>query len=40
MKIYHIKILMSLTDEVNKKNNPTSLSDLSLGKPETIFIKK
>ena len=42
MKIYHIMILMLLTELENKKQTrpPTLLLDLSLEEPETIFIKK
>ena len=42
MKIYHMMILVLLTDWVNQKQTkpPTLLLDLSLEEPETIFIKK
>ena len=42
MNIYHMMILILLTDWANQKQTrpPTSLLDLSLEEPETIFIKK
>ena len=42
MKIYHMMILILLTDWVNQKQTrpPSLLLGLSLEEPETIFIKK
>ena len=41
-EIYHMMILILLTDWVNQKQTrpPTLLLGLSLEEPETIFIKK
>jgi len=42
MKIYHMMILILLTDQANQKQTrpPTLLLGLSPEEPETIFIKK